>query len=153
MCSHKLIRVIHQHIFSCLAGAQFADCTTCLAYTYILFWFAQTVTFLPVYLLYIFEFEHVCTCFVSMFHSFAIFIPQCAPIGPAEQRWTTTQKDRPHYLDLQRAASVTIYLLTHIYVCSTLSHKIHTIQFGHHPPVTPIEVTKHLQTPTVASRL
>ena len=30
LCPHRLSRAILQHIFSCLAGAQFADCITCL---------------------------------------------------------------------------------------------------------------------------
>ena len=34
LCPHRLSRATHQHIFSCLAGAQFADCITCLANTY-----------------------------------------------------------------------------------------------------------------------
>ena len=121
--------------------------------THILFWFAQTITFSPVYLLYIFEFEHVCTCFIPMFHSFAIFPPQCATIDSAERSWIATQKGRPYYLDLQRATSVPIRLSAHIHVCSTLPHKIHTTQFRLHPPVTSTEVMKHLHTPTVALRL
>ena len=84
------------------------------------------------------------TCFVPMFHSFAIFPPQWAPTSPAEQQWTTTQKARPYYLDLHRATSVPICLLAHIHVCFTLPHKIHTIKFRLHPHVTSTEVMKHL---------
>ena len=29
VCPHRLSRAIHQHIFSCLASAQLADCITC----------------------------------------------------------------------------------------------------------------------------
>ena len=152
VCPHRLSRAIHQHIFCRLASAQFADYITASP-THILFWFAQTITFSPVYLLYIFEFEHVCTCFIPMFHSFAIFPPQCATIDSAERSWIATQKGRPYYLDLQRATSVPIRLSAHIHVCSTLLHKIHTTQFRLHPPVTSTEVMKHLHTPTVALRL
>ena len=63
---------------------QFTDCITCLANTnllialpasptQILFWFVQTITFSPVYLFYIFEFEYVWIYFIPMFHSFATF--------------------------------------------------------------------------------
>ena len=31
VCPHRLSRAIRKHIFSCLVGAQFADCITCLA--------------------------------------------------------------------------------------------------------------------------
>ena len=94
--------------------------------THILFWFAQTITFSPVYLFHIFEFKHVCICFIPMFHSFSIFPIQCAPIGSAEQPWAIKQKGQPYYLDLQRATLVPIHLSAHIHVCSTLPHKIHT---------------------------
>ena len=231
VCPYRLSRAIFQHIFSRLAGAQFADFITCLAShyfvfslckqfllsqftcftythflvwtclkmfcfwassiclfpnpvcphrgsaepftntfsvaclaqnslialpsspTHILFWFAHTIRFSTIYLLCAFEFGYVCTCFVLMFHSFAIFPPQWAPTSPAEQPWTATQKGRPYHLDLQRATSVPICLSAHIHMCYTLPHKIHTTQLRLHPPVTPTEVTKHLHTPTVASRL
>ena len=94
---------------------QFTDCITCLANTnllialpasptQILFWFVQTITFSPVYLFYIFEFEYVWIYFIPMFHSFATFPSTCALIGSAERPWTATQKGRHYYLDVQRAA-------------------------------------------------
>ena len=39
VCPHRLSRAIHQHIFSCLASAQLADCITCFTTNYfILVW-------------------------------------------------------------------------------------------------------------------
>ena len=109
--------------------------------THILFWLGQTVTFFPVYLFYIFEFEDVCICFIPMFQSFAIFLSQFAPIGSAKWPWTATQKGRAYHLDMQRATLVSIRLSAHIYVCSTFLHKILTTQFRLQPPVTSSEVT------------
>ena len=53
---------------------------------------------------------------------FYIFLSQRAPIGPAQQPWTATQKGQPHYLDVQRATLAPINLPAHIHVCPTLSH-------------------------------
>ena len=75
---------------------------------------------------YIFEFEHVCICFIPLFH---IFPSQCAPIGSLERPWTTTQKGWSHYLDVQRATLVPICLSAYIHVCSALPYKIHLTQF------------------------
>ena len=74
---------------------------------------------------YIFEFEHVCICFIPLFH---IFPSQCAPIGSLERPWTTTQKGWSHYLDVQRATLVPICLSAYIHVCSALPYKIHLTQ-------------------------
>ena len=73
LCPHRLSRATYQHIFSRLAGAQFADCITCLANTYFV-WFAQAITFLPVYLYF-----WVWTC-LYMFHTFVshLSIPVCS---------------------------------------------------------------------------
>ena len=114
--------------------------------THVLFWPGQTVTFFPVYLFCIFEFEDVCICFIPMFQSFAIFLSQFAPIGSAKWPWTATQKDRAYHLDMQRATLVSIRLSAHIYVCFTFLHKILTTQFRLQAPVTSSEVTKHLHT-------
>ena len=78
---------------------------------------------------YVFEFEHACICFISMFH---IFPSQSTPIGSAERPWTTTQKGQPYYLDVQRATLVPIRLAAHIHVYFTLPHKIHTTKFSLH---------------------
>ena len=163
-----LSRAIYQHIFSRLAGAQFADCITCLTWQIFFFvfnkqllfrlfihaWFwsclymfhsfaiflsqcvplgsveLSTNTFLiawpahnllialPASLykficvsisvdscilasLFMFELEYVWICFIPVFHSFAIFPSQYAPMGSAERPWTTTQKSWLHHLGVQ----------------------------------------------------
>ena len=78
---------------------------------------------------------------------FYIFPSQCAPTGSAEQPYTATQKGHPHHLDVQITTLVPIRLLAHIHVCSNVPHKIHTTQFGLHPPVTSTKVGEHLDTP------
>ena len=50
VCSCRLSRAIHQHIFNCLVGAQFTVCMTCLTSQTFLFWFQQTIAFSLVYL-------------------------------------------------------------------------------------------------------
>ena len=152
MCPQKLSRAIYQHIFSRLTIAQFADCITCLADTNFVLVCSDYYIFGGLLILYFWIW-----LFLNVFHShillFAIFPSKCAPIGSAEQPWTATQKDHPNSLDLQRQTYVPIRFLAHNHACSTLSHKLHTTQFRLYPPVTSAEVTKHLQTPTVALKL
>ena len=47
VCSHRLSRAIHEHIFSGLANAQFAHCISCLTLQVFLFWIQQIIAFLP----------------------------------------------------------------------------------------------------------
>ena len=82
VCSHRLSRAIHQHTFSCLAGAQFTDCMTCLTSQTFLFCFSCTIAFPPVLLclsLHMFELVFVLTCLLPCFHCFTIFPSNCAP--------------------------------------------------------------------------
>ena len=96
----RLSRTIHQHIFSCLVGAQFTDCIICLASTH-LFWFAQTITISPVHLCF-----WVWTC-LYMFHfhvsylSIPIYSHRLAtmdhhPKGSALLSWRTEGHPSPH---------------------------------------------------------
>ena len=137
-----------QHIFSRLAGAQFADCITCFANTH----FALVRTDYHNFTSLLIFFCLNMSVYVS-FPMFYSFPSRCAPIGCAEQPWTTTQKGQPYYPEVQRATLVPVHPSAHILVCSTLPHKIHTTQFRLHPPATSTEVRKHLHTPTVALRL
>ena len=65
-----------------LAGAQFTDCMTCLTSQTFLFCFSHTIAFLPVFQclsLHMFELVYVFTCLFLCFHSFTIFLSECAP--------------------------------------------------------------------------
>ena len=90
--------------------------------THILLWFAQTITFSPVYLFYIFEFKHVCICFIPMCHSFSLSNPVCShrlsratmghhTKGSALLSWPAKSNLSPHS-----------FVGTHS--CLTLPHKI-----------------------------
>lgn len=82
VCSPMLSRVIHQHTFSRLTGAKFTECMTCLTLQTFLFWFPHTIVFSPVFhclSLHMFELLYVFTCLFLWFHSFTIFLSQCAP--------------------------------------------------------------------------
>ena len=80
-------KLIHQHIFSHLAGTQFAYCINCLTPQRNLFLFLQTNMFLPfrTWLSFIMS-GHVS---FPIFHSFAIFPFQYAPAGSVEQPTST----------------------------------------------------------------
>ena len=67
-----------------LVSALVLDCITCLTTQRILFQCEQTITFS-----HMFEFYHVSTCFIPLFHLFAIPPSQCTPAGSA-QRSTIT---------------------------------------------------------------
>ena len=108
--------------FSRLASTLFAYYITCPTYNKIMFWFEQTITFSPVYLFYIFEFEHAWICFIPIFHSFSIFPSQCAPMGSVEWPLIATENGQLCYLDVQKQSNVPICLETHN-VCSTLPPK------------------------------
>ena len=69
---------------------------------------------------------------VVLFPMFHIFPSQCAHIGSTDQPWTTTQKGQPYYLDVQRAALVSIHSPVHIHICPNLPHQIHTTHFRFH---------------------
>ena len=79
---HRLSRVIHQHTFSRLAGAQFIDCMACLTSQTFLFCFSHSIAFLPVFQclsLHMFKLVYIFTTFLLGFHPFTIFPSQCAP--------------------------------------------------------------------------
>ena len=85
----RLSRAIHRHIFSPLVATQFTDCITCLANTHFVLVCTDYHNF-AILLIFL-----ISTC-LYMFHSYvSIFPSQCAPIGPAERPWTTTQKGHP----------------------------------------------------------
>ena len=79
---HSSIPSWFTNTFSRLAHTQFVDWITCLTTQRFLFQFLQTITFLPF---------RTCLRFIMsghvsflMFHSFAIFLSQCASAGSAE---------------------------------------------------------------------
>ena len=98
----RLSRTIHQHIFSCLVGAQFTDCIICLASTH-LFWFAQTITISPVHLcfwvwtcLYMFHF-HVSYLSIPIYsHRLSRATMDHHPKGSALLSWRTEGHPSPH---------------------------------------------------------
>ena len=51
-CPHKVKRAIHQHIYSFLAGAHFADYITCLAYKYFVLIFTDYYIFASLLIIY-----------------------------------------------------------------------------------------------------
>ena len=73
--------------FNHQVGTQFADCSTCLTTQRILFWFLQTITFLP----FLTCLSFIMSGHVSfpMSHSFAIFPFQYALAGSVEQPTST----------------------------------------------------------------
>ena len=114
LCSHRLSRAIHQHTFSCLAGAKFVDCTTCLTLQICLsFNFSGQLHSRQ----FIYVWVRIC---LNIFHScvlFAIFPSQCAPISSAEQPWTTSQKEWLHYLGVQEQSKFPfVYRHTFLFV-------------------------------------
>ena len=142
MCSHRLNRAIHQHIFSSLAIAKFADCMTCLALQMFLFWFRQTIEFLPLY------FCLVWIC-LNMFPSYISFLCNLS-ISVCSHRLSRATtgcnpKGFPPLSWWSREIQVPICLQTHIHVCLT--------QFKLHPAVSSTGVKTQLCTPTVALRL
>ena len=69
-------KLIYQRIFQSPAGAQVADCITCLITQRILLRFLQTITFLPVCTCLSF---YVCTCFIpNVSFIFNLSIPVCS---------------------------------------------------------------------------
>ena len=94
VCSCRVSRKIHQHTFSCLAGAQFTNCMTCPTWQAFLFCFPHTITFFPVFQclslsLHMFKLVYFFTCLFLCFHLFTIFPSQCAPHGSAKQSTNT----------------------------------------------------------------
>ena len=81
LSSQRLSRATHPSILSRLAGAQFADCITCLATCHFVSVWTDT-EFSPVHSL-CFQ-KHFWTCLVSELHLFSFSPSQCAPIGSAE---------------------------------------------------------------------
>ena len=132
VCSHRLSRAIHQHIFSSQAGAQF----TCLHdpphFTDILVLVSTKNCIFTS--LFMFEFAYVWICLTPMLHSFAIFPSQCALIGSAEQPWIFTQNGRFHYLGVQKQSKFPfVCWQTFIFVwpSSGSTHQPPQMKWGH----------------------
>ena len=108
----RLSKTIHQHIFSCLVGAQYTDCIICLTNTHFV-WICTNYLNFASLLISMSLNRSVCAVF-PMFH---IFPSQRTLTAPAGQTWTAAQKGQPHHLHLQRAA-LAVLASTH----SCLSH-------------------------------
>ena len=104
----RLNRAI-QHIFSCLASAQFTDCITCLTSTHFVWVCTNHLNFASFVISMSLNMS-ICV----LFPMFYVFPSQRATTGPAEWPWTTTQNDQAHHLDVQRAILAAICLLAHI---------------------------------------
>ena len=130
--------------FSHLPNAQFADCITYLTTQRILFWFLQTITFLP-----------FCTCLsFIMFgdvsfpvsHLFAIFASKCASSGSTEQptsiflvAWpahnlliaSPASPHRKFCLGFHRKLHFWVFTYIWVLICMNMFHP-HFQCFGHH---------------------